>query len=194
MSGPAAVPLHRRWWYAGFLTVGLLTGFAQANRHMHGVPLPAVHVPVLGFVVVAVGALLWLRPQPVYYAGGLACLLVAFVAFWVASPDGGRWAATYLLQDPGYGPYGGRWAGPLWLLFPVAWLLLASSAAGWQVAVGSYGLAWAAFLVMALVGLGPAALVQMPAALLSVPLLWLSPFLWPAYTLMMLGVFGHTVG
>jgi hypothetical protein len=59
--------------------------------------------------------------------------------------------------------------------------------------VKGYPAAPAAALASAVPGC-PADLGQTPAAVvLSAPLLWLSPFLWPAYMLMMLGLFGHTV-
>lgn len=161
---------------------GLLAGFLGAVRTATGgAALPAVHVPVLGFVLVAAGVLLWLRPRTLPYTLGLLCLLLSLVGFWLASPDGGRWVAALLFRDSAPGLYDRRWAGWLsFLLFPAAWHLLAASIATWRVGLVAYLLAGLAFVLM-----GAAAGFFRAPATAGIVLLF-----WPQQVLTMLGVFG----
>ena len=160
------VPMSkRRWLYAVFLGVGLLTTFAGALWRInaffgHGGPLPLVdssysRAPitlidclVLSFTAVAGVGLLWLRPRPIAYIIGLLCLLIAFIGFWLASPNSGRWVGSSILHDPGYGPYGGRWFGMLFFLFPLGWVLLGASVSNWKKGLVAYLLVGLAFVLL----------------------------------------------
>lgn len=167
--------------YVILLAISLSIGFALAVRsavHDEGLPLPA-HVPVLAFAIAAAVALASLRPRAGAYAAGLACLLVAIVAFWLASPDGGLWEARFLRS-----PYQGREFGLVFLaLFPLGWVLLAHSVAGWWRGVASY---FAVGLLFALIN----ALYGMAS---GVGLLVMG-VLWPYFVLVMLRTFGWHVG
>ncbi len=194
------IPIEsRRWFYATVLAAILLAGFAAAIWSVKGRSLAAVETSVLGLVLIAVIALLWLEPRPIPYAVGVVCLLLAFVGLWLGSPDGGRWIANSILHDPSYGPYGGRFFGYLFLLFPVGWVLLAASVATWKIGLVTYLVAGLVFMLMnAVTGMfGPSA----PGIVTNLTTGMLSPFvlgtillLWPQYTLIFLGLFGYTFG
>ena len=69
---PLSTPLQtRRWLYLALLTIGLLTGFGRAALSNQGYVITAAEPLVLGFVVLAVVLLLWLRPRPIPYFLGL---------------------------------------------------------------------------------------------------------------------------
>jgi hypothetical protein len=187
MAPPMAM---RHRLYAGFFAAGLLVMVGGAFWRILGRELgPAndlIHWPVLGFMLLAVLLLLWLRPRPLPYGIGLLCLLLAFAGLWLTSPFGSRWLVTAVPHEP-------RGAIPFLMtfLFPAAWVLLAGSVAGWKIGVISYLLATLAFLV-------PGAAVSyigVPGPTTD-PLWFLTimPLIWPRLLLVMLGVFGHTFG
>jgi hypothetical protein len=184
-------PAWRRWLYLTFLSTGIAALFGGAWWRLPGreIPIlgPIIHVPVLGFVALAAAGLVWLRPRPTPYALGVLCVLVALVGFWLGSPAGGWWLGS-LLHDPGYGPYGGRNFGLLFVLLPVGWVLLGASVADWKGGVISY-LTPGVVLVLGTVLTSGAAGPLMPS--------WLPVYLllgWPAVILIVLGTFGHTCG
>lgn len=112
--------------YLAFVTIGLVAGFAARywSLSSRSVRLPAMHVPILMFAVAAAAALLPLKPNAALYASGLLCFALAFVSFWLASPDGLAWAGRL----PYRLPYGGRPFGYLFLLlFPAGWILVSAS-------------------------------------------------------------------
>lgn len=190
MQSPHVMPVHnRRRLYVAFLTAG----FAAAIWSSYGRELPNVEWLVLGFVVIAVTAILWLQPRPLLYALGVLSVVLAFLGFWLASPDGGGWTPSHVLHDPSYGPYGGRQFAALFLVFfPLGWLLLAASVAHWKVGLVGYVLAGLVFVLMgAAVGWFGVPGVS-PTPELWVVLSFL--LLWPQYTLLLLGAFGHTFG
>ncbi len=129
------------------IATGVLTAFAGALWSVHGRRIPALEVLVLGFVVVAVGLLQWLRPRPISYALGLLCLLLAFIGWWLASPIGWRWTANRIGLT--YEAYGGFNFFVLCLLFPVGWILLTHSVANWRIGLASYAVAGLVFTLMA---------------------------------------------
>ncbi len=186
-----------RLLYLAFVMVGLVVLFATALAYIYGhkitgVELGTVRQATLAFSVVAVIGLVWLSPRRRAYTLGILCMLVAFVGFWLASPQGGLWISN-VVQDPNYGPYGGGVFAILFLLFPLGWVLLSASVADWKIGIVSYFLTGLIFLLMSgaaglfgPVGYGSG---QMPP---WVPVILL--LLWPEYTLMMLGTFGYTFG
>ena len=148
-TSPLSTPLQtRRWLYLALLTIGLLTGFGRAALSNQGYVITAAEPLVLGFVVLAVVLLLWLRPRPIPYFPGLLCLLLAFVGFWLASPRGGLWIANYILHDPSYGPYDGINFGSLTFLLPVGWICLARSVINWRIGIITYFLAGLLFVLI----------------------------------------------
>ncbi len=167
--------------YTVVLFAALLGLFWLAARiEASGQPAPDwVDLLALGMAVCAVAGLLPLNPRPWRYSLALGCLLAAFVAMWLSSPSGQLW-----LEAVGLAP-----ARPFelditaLLLFPVAWLLLASSVTRWYWAVGSYLAAGGLFVVVYLIMVG--ALNQF-----ELPVFWLG---WPYYALSYLGVFGRSL-
>lgn len=180
----------RRWLYAGCLGVVLIAGMAAALWSAHGSPnrVPALHLVVPGFMAAAVGALLWLRPRPVPYALGLVSLLLALTGLWLASPIGWWFTSTQVLGWP-YQPFvGWQRFGLLMLLFPVAWVLLASSVSDLRIALLSYLVPGVTFVLI----IAASGWFHSPGP--SLLLLLAFPLLWPVYTLMMLGLFGFSFG
>lgn len=164
--------------YAAFLASGLVAGFVGAVRSASdpGYQIPAVHVPVLAFVIVAAAALLLLRPLTAFYSLGLLCLLLGLVGFWLASPNGLSWAGR-----SGYDlPQDGRPFGYFLLfLFPAGWFLLSASVTRWWSGIVSYFGAGLVFVLLNMMsGLTDSFLLPLP---------WL---FWPHFTLAMLGMFG----
>jgi hypothetical protein len=182
----------RRWLYARVLAAVLGGAFVWAVLSAYlradaaaGPPADLYRAPrldpvVLGIVVAAVVALLWLRPRPLPYAVGLLCLVAAFAGPWLV--------VSGLLRD---WSQGGTPVGNLTLLFPVAWVALGRSA-GYRRSGVAYLLAGAAFTLTALcVGWG-AGMAAHGLALPPPPPLWLLvalSALWPHYLLLYLGVF-----
>ena len=189
---PHVIPMRtRRWFSIAFLIVGFLAGFAAAIWSSNGREIPNVESLVLSFVVIAFAAILWLQPRPLVYALAVLSVILAFVGFWLASPDGGRWTASSIFHDSSYGPYGGRWFVVLFVVFfPLGWLLLAASVTKWKIGLVAYVLAGLVF-------------VSAIAAWFGVPVVSLTPqiwvvlrivLIWPYYTLIIPGAFGHTFG
>jgi hypothetical protein len=187
----------RHWLSLGFLAATLRTTFAGAYWRLDGRLLPVVEPVkeplVLGLVAVAVAGLLWLRPHLQLYVLGLLCVMLAFVGFWLASPDGGYWIGSNILDDPSYGPYGGRTFGYIFLLFPVGWILLATSVSSWMTGVVSYLLPGVTLVLVA----AAAGLFGPPGYGPDQPPLWIPVSIvlaWPAQVLQVLGKFGRTFG
>jgi hypothetical protein len=169
----------------------------MAIRRNQGEPIPPMEVPVLAFIVVAAGGLLWLRPRPALYALGLLCVLLAFVAFWLESPATGLWLQTRLLQAPvapGFQPHVAVGLAVAYLLFPLAWHLLAASVTSWRTGLASYLVAGVGLLLV-LVGsvwtstVGAADSLPTASAPSLVFTVIFLPF-WPRHLLAMLGLFG----
>lgn len=176
--------MRKHWFYGAFLTFGLLVAIGAAVWSVKGHSMPPVEVPVLGFVFSIIAMLIALQQRLNLYIFGVLCILLAFSGFFLASPDGGRWTAATLIDDPSYGDYGGRWFGVLFLLFPAGWILLASSTVGWKVGLGSYLLAGLIFTITMAAFFGP------PRSLVALVLF----FLWPRFLLQMIGMFGWSFG
>jgi len=142
----------------------------------------------MGAVALAIGGLLWLRPNPILYGLGGLGILLAMIAFWIASPVGGLWVKKYVLP-PEAGLFAARWAGWLFLvMFPAGWLLLASSVVRWTTGVIAYlslGLLFASAW---------GAIWGMGGQLGLLPYFLLVGLLWPFMILAMLGVFGTSFG
>ena len=195
MSPVISIEYAIRRSYLALVTAGTVALFVGAWWRLRGreifIAPSVIHVPVLAFVAVAVASLAWLRPHRIVYMLGVVCALLAFIGFLLASPVGGIWAGN-LLNDPTYGPYGGRMFGYLVLLLPIGWVLLGASVASWKVGLTTYLVPGVVLLVgAALVGdiLGPPGygLGQMPP--------WVLPYFllgWPVVVLVMLGTFGYT--
>ena len=174
----------RRVVYTVVLFAALLGLFWFASRiEASGQPaLGWVDLLVLGFAVYAVAGVLPLNPRSWRYSLGLGCLLLAFVAMWLASPSGQLW-----LEAIGPSPsLGLPLPLPAYLLFPVAWLLLASSVTRWYWAVVSYLAAGGLLVFVYSVLFGE----QIEGALESHLLFW---FGWPFYALDILGAFGRSL-
>lgn len=138
--------------------------------------VPDLDVPVFGVVFGFVAGLLWLQPSPRAYNLGLLVLGGAFVAYWLASPEG-LLQALRIVDDP----EDTRIFGFIALaLFPVGWVLLATSVCGWKKGILSYlvtGLAHMLLLALLSGGLPPIA--------------WLTTTVfWPRSVLYLLSVFG----
>jgi len=167
--------------YTVVLFAALLGLFWLASRiEASGQPAPGwVDLLVLGFAVCAVAGLLPLNPRSWRYSLGLGCLLLAFVAMWLASPSGYYWLEAIGLL----GSFDNELDIPAILLFPVAWLVLASSVTRWYWAVGTYLASGGLLVVVQTIMIG--ALPQFP-----LPLFWLG---WPYFALSYLGAFGRSL-
>jgi hypothetical protein len=182
----------RRWLYPRVLATVLGGAFVWAPLSVllradpaAGPPAELYRPPrldpvVLGTVVAAVVALLWLRPRPLPYAAGLLCLVAAFAGPWLV----GSGLVRHWSQS-------GTPVGYLTLFFPVAWVALGRSA-GYRRSGVAYLVAGAAFtLTWLCVGWG-AGIAAHGLALPSPPPLWLLvalSALWPHFLLAALGVF-----
>jgi hypothetical protein len=144
----------------------------------------APHVLVLCFAILAAAGLAWIGARPAPYTAGLVCLLAAIIGFWIASPNGGPWAA-YITRNPDLSTWGGSaFAYAFLFLFPLGWVLLAGSIDGWVRASLSYLATGLSFVLLHIVLLG-----GVPAMLVPVYVLF-----WPHFTLAMLGTFGWASG
>jgi len=176
--------MGRRVVYTVVLFAALLGLFWFAARiEASGQPAPGwVDLLALGFAVCAVAGLLPLNPRSWRYSLGLGCLLLAFLAMWLASPSGQLW-----LEAIGTPPnIGEPLAFYTILLFPVAWLLLASSVTRWYWAAASYLAAGGLLVFVYSVLFGR----QIEGAMESHLLFW---FDWPAFALDILGAFGRSL-
>jgi len=167
--------------YTVVLFAALLGLFWLAARiEASGQPAPDwVDLLALGMAVCAVAGLLPLDPRPWRYSLGLGCLLLAFVAMWLGSPSGYPWGEAVGLSPA----LGDGLALLSILLFPVAWLVLASSVTRWYWAAASYLAAGGVFVVVYSIMVG--AMTQFPPSLY-----W---FGWPVFALSYLGVFGRSL-
>lgn len=163
--------------YAAALAAGLLALFAAgAWTSFVGAP-PGIHILALASIVLAVGGLLWLRPRLRLYMAGGVCLAVALLVLWAVRPDVSMGADKAIV------------AILLFVLFPLAWMLLATSVTSWQIGAISYLLAGLT-LVLDLVA---ASAVSLGISGLSFSwLMVLVALNWPFYSLVILGLFGHS--
>lgn len=173
--------------YLIFLLVGLVAIVVRTFWPMPpGSSITTREVAIVSFVLAALAALWRMRPRPLLYLLGVLCLLLAFGGVWLSSPFGGSWVATYITHDPTYGPWTGfRRFGWLLLFFVPAWVLLAASVVDWRIAVASYLLPGAAFVLL----LAATGLVFGTAGLLN-PVVLSFLLLWPVYLLALFGMFG----
>jgi hypothetical protein len=191
LRAPAAIPMRRRRRiYATVLAGGVLFGLAWGVGSLYtagasGQPVPNAVLPAVSFLVTTVLGLLWLRPQPFFYALGLCSFLLAFGGPWVAVSE--IWRSW---------PVSGYQFAWLSLLLPVAWLLLAVSIGAWKLGLVSYLLVGLMLVLMIVAGglLAPSApggrsissLWDLLPSRYVLPCMWL---LWPYYALRFLNAF-----
>ncbi|HEX5417315.1 MAG TPA: hypothetical protein VFZ25_16745 [Chloroflexota bacterium] len=150
-----------------------------------------MELSVLGLVAGAVFGLAWFRPNLTYYGLGTLCLLFAFLGLWLSSPGSGNWIGSNLFDDPNSGFSGTTQLAFLAYLFPIAWILLATSVTNWRVGVGSYLLLALVFLVyLSRVDLFSVDSLGFFLQGLRLETVVAVLFSWPVYVLRFLGIFG----
>ncbi len=163
--------------YAVALAGGLFALFAAgAWTSFVGAP-PGIHGLVLASIVLAVGGLLWLHPRLRLYVSGGLCLAVALLILWAVRPDVAMGADQAIVAILLFG------------LFPLAWMLLATSVTSWQIGAVAYLLAGLT-LVLELVAASGVSL-----GMSGLGFSWLMVLValnWPFYSLVILGLFGHS--
>ncbi len=185
-SGSRDAQRRKGMLYVVFLAATLPGTFAVVwSEQVRILPVRLMHVPVLAYLVIAATGLLWLRPHGAWYSAGLACTVAALASFWIASPIGGSWIAR-VTQDPAFN--GGIFNVVAMPLFALAWLLLGRSVTSWRWAAVTY---LAEGIVFVLLGVVATASPAQTAA--NWLLLGAGIFIWPYYTLLLLGVFGWTL-
>jgi hypothetical protein len=172
----------------GFL--GLVAGM-WASLYFLGPPGAGTAI-VLGFVMIAVGGLGWLRPHPGRYLLGTMLVTGYLTLLFLLRPGGPLAPAGYPVL-----------ALPLTMaslgLLPVGWVLLVSAVWSWRTGVVSYLLAWLAFGLPILLTAIPMFdrawdAVQATAPWVALGNLLASALYWPMFLLMVYGVFGHRFG
>lgn len=176
----------RRYVYLAVFTATLLAGMRVAllSPMDPSHRLQAPQIVVFGFAIVVAAGLIWLDAKVAPYTLGLMFLMMAFLGFWIASPDGALWMG-HMARNSDLALSGTRVFAYVFLFsFPIGWILLAGSVYGWLRAGLSYLGAGGMFILLHMLLIS-----KLPMALL--PVYWL---FWPHFTLVMLGTFGFDFG
>ncbi len=174
----AALQTRRVVYFAlvGAALVAGVLGAVASGKSREAAPA-WLDVLVVAFLVLTATGLLLIGARSTPYTLGLFAFGSTLLPYWLVSPKGEGWRQS--LVEP-LGPSGLLLPGSF-MLFVVAWMLLARSVLGWVMTFAPY--------------LGLGLLLMVLYTLVVEPIVWYSgvifALLWPWVVLGLIGIFGY---